>query len=79
MSNTITVGRTVLYTLPASHPSAGKIRPAIITEVWSPECVNLHVLLDPWDAPLEPNDQSSVTHDISATPAHRTWHWPPRN
>lgn len=77
--NPPTIGRTVLYVMPQGHPSAGEVRPAVVTKVWTPACVNLHVHLDPYDAPLEPQQQSSVCLDEPIdTPQPRTWHWPPR-
>lgn len=41
--------------------------------------MNLRVHLDPYDAPLDPPHQSSVSEDCPIDdPKPRTWHWPPQ-
>jgi len=69
-----TIGRVVLFC-----GTDGEDRPAIVTHVWSPFCVNLHVFgKDSSDASA--GIRTSVTHagpetNEKATPG--TWHWMP--
>lgn len=78
------IGRIVHYVLAStdSPRNAGEHRPAIITRVWSDECVQLQVFTD------GPNDEaegdqggllwrSSVSMNDVEKPG-RTWHWPER-
>lgn len=67
-----TAGRIVLYT-----PMAGEFTgndtspvPAIITRVWSDECVNLKVFSD------GPSDYWVTS--VLLGEGYRTWAWPPR-
>jgi hypothetical protein len=77
-----TIGRTVIYVMPAGHSKAGMHRPAVVTIAWSdlPDAaVNLHVLIDPAnDEPLAGEHQCSVAHDPEGKQP-RSWHWPQRN
>lgn len=41
----VTIGQVVTYVLPDGR-CAGETRPAMVTRVWSPVSVNLHVFLD---------------------------------
>lgn len=70
-----TIGRIVLYA-PTPMERVGRgladYYPAIITRVWSPRCVNLHVLADGGPAFFV----TSV--DFSLVPTERSWRWPPR-
>lgn len=61
------VGRIVIFT------GQGFEFPAVITQVWSEECVNLRVFRDD-DVPEE--IFTSVTH--STEKETHTWHWPAR-
>ncbi len=36
-------GRIVHYVMPADHPEAGKVYPAIILQAYTPACAKLHV------------------------------------
>jgi hypothetical protein len=68
-----TVGRIVLY-----RGSDGEIRPAIVTRVWGPFCINVQVFgRDGSDA--EAGSKTSVTHaDPVAEPrCAPSWHWMP--
>jgi hypothetical protein len=70
------VGRVVLY-----HPTeaeregrgGGETYPALVTRVWSPTCVNLHVLADAGPAFFV----TSVEQARGRAP-QRAWSWPPR-
>ena len=70
------VGRVVhYYTANPSEQSNGAGEgpyPAIITRVWSPDCVNLKVLPD--CGPVF--DTTSVQTKLSSS--SRYWEWPPR-
>lgn len=79
---TPTVGRIVLYTSPkADHnPHKGfQPYPAVVTHVWTPTSINVHVQNDP-DFPL-PTESLMVSRvDFADKPGEtlRTWSWPPR-
>lgn len=81
-----TVGRTVLYCLtdwdvPKGYEHAvGKQRPATITEVWGPTCVNLQVLLDAGDNSDGPTTLQRTSVSLNATPEKLPgmWSWPVR-
>jgi hypothetical protein len=69
------VGRIVHY----FTQDGAEVRPAIITRVWSPECVNLQVFGEP--LPNEPQGMfptSVMKHLDGAQSKPRTWTWPPR-
>lgn len=75
MSPTPTVGRIVHYQAHGSPDGTHKpaARAAVVTEVFSPECVSLCV--------LNPGGlffNTSVQLDESETPRGGTWRWPPR-
>ena len=71
-----TIGRSVHFTPSEACAVKHGTGPAaaIITQVHSETCVNLHVI---WDGP-ETEHVTSVTLDESATPAPFSWRWPPR-
>lgn len=46
------IGRIVHFTHTADNEGALKKSPAIITQVWSDECVNLCVFVDGWGSVL---------------------------
>jgi hypothetical protein len=78
MSNPIppTVGRTVLFRSPnsidiGSDPFNHGPVPAIITKVWSDDCVNLQIMRDN----MEPLAMTSVTYSDVETPPGPSWHW----
>jgi hypothetical protein len=64
----VSVGRIVLY-----HTPGGLIRPAIVTEVHSEDCVSLVAFNDPRGAAV-PN--TSVVKSEKGHEAN-TWIWPP--
>jgi hypothetical protein len=71
------VGRVVLYQpTPAERigRGGGEFWPAVVTRVWSPTVVNLHVLPD--------GDRvfyvTSVERARDGADAPRSWRWPPR-
>lgn len=73
MSNpqTPTVGRIVhVYS-----SKAGMTLPAVITRVWSPDCVNLRVISDD-DAPLEHRTSRLYSDQLMSNELY--WAWPPR-
>lgn len=63
-----TIGRIVHYYV----GNEAEPLPAIITRVWSNECVNLHVFSDHGDDTLE----TSVPQRVTST--SWGWDWPPR-
>lgn len=69
------IGKIVLYAPTAAEREgrgSADYYPAVITRVWSRDCVNLHVLADAGPA-------FAVTSiEYFMTPAERTWRWPPR-
>lgn len=69
------VGRIVHYT--PSEDKGGKKQPraAIITHVWGPSCVNLHVFPD-GSFGLKSEDSNPTSVSLGTGP--RTWNWPPR-
>ncbi len=73
-----TVGRIVHFH-PSEHDSLHKnnsaeFHAAIITQVWSPECVNLIV----FPAYGPPEIRSSVQSAAPSRPTSSSWAWPPR-
>jgi hypothetical protein len=71
-----TVGRVVLYT-PSPNALAekkGQPYPAIITHVWSDECVNLFVCPD---GSFGPHDMVHTSVLYSEGEAPGTWRWMP--
>ena len=79
-------GRIVLYTFPLGtehnmSAAAGQERtvPAVITNVWSEDCVNLRVFTDGWQ-PIP--SVTSVTRRDTMSEANADlagyWEWPPR-
>ena len=71
-----TVGRTVLFTSSMEGETGvnGGEVPAIITRVWSDDCVNLMVMRD---GPGEtPHGVTSVMHRDVAHGMDRGWRWP---
>lgn len=64
-----TIGRIVIYS------GNGQDRPAIITAVWSPVCVNLHVFsVNSW----EPDQKIDSVFQAGA-PGMLGWSWPVRS
>ncbi|HEY1034625.1 MAG TPA: hypothetical protein VGE09_06560 [Pseudoxanthomonas sp.] len=51
---------------------AGQVYPAVIVAVWSPTCVNLHVILDGPDAYWATSRNPSKTGESNQF----EWHWP---
>lgn len=75
-----TQGRVVIYRQAARETAVNGQRehPAVITQVWSEQCVNLRVL---FDSPPSPADwQTSVPRTDVAGEDYPggTWHWPER-
>lgn len=74
------VGRIVLVRLADAFDSrageigAERLRPAIVTRVWSETCINIHVFYDPGDQELRVEDRTSVTEGEHVG----GWRWPPR-
>jgi len=64
----LAIGRIVRFV----DPGTG-IAPAIITKVWSPECVNLIVFFDSDSVPV--GRWTSVLYNASGS-GPSTWHWP---
>lgn len=74
MNQKPSIGRIVHYVLDGS----GEHRPAIITRVYAPTCVNLHVFGDSGDLGRDINRYpTSVQYDPSGE-ASSSWHWPER-
>ncbi len=76
-----TIGRIVHFVNP--YGTGKKIFPAIITNVWSDTCVNLHVFWDGsnYGVPIGASPfVSSVIYDGRPMPDCdlRTWFWPTR-
>ena len=71
-----TVGRIVHYQAHGSPDGTHKSVPraAVVTEVFSDECVSLAVL-----NPTGMYFNTSVQLDESETPRGGTWRWPPRS
>lgn len=72
----ITQGRTVLFRQPDGEPRTNGIseHPAIVTRVWSEQCVNLQVLFDA--APVEV--RTSVVYADKGVGQGYSWRWPDR-
>lgn len=70
-----TIGRIVHYQAHGSPDGTHKslARAAVITEVFSDECVSLCVL-----NPTGMYFNTSVQLDEAVVPRGGTWHWPPR-
>lgn len=72
-----TIGRIVHYVLAKN----GKHRPAIVTEVHGPTCVNLTMFPDSSDGHGNSAHETSVLQGLPGEdgnyPSH-TWHWPER-
>jgi hypothetical protein len=72
-----TVGRVVLYAPTieqrAGGAGSGEYWPAVITRVWSAECVNLQVLTDG-----APAFAVTSVMRVRASAEPRTWRWAPR-
>lgn len=76
MGESASVGKIVAFI----DPDSGEVRPAVITRVHSPHCVNLHMFKDCEDSPVLGNTvcYSSVTfaQPPTAGPAtRRTFHF----
>lgn len=75
-----TVGRIVHYTPqadPRGERNKGQPYAAVITHVWGPEVVNLHVFND-GSFPLWDSDANRPT-SVQRGTGQGTWSWPPRN
>lgn len=74
-SPTPSLGRIVIVPADPQTNNGADEAPAIVTRVWSPELINVRVLLDAPDVEW----RTSVTlHDSKpGTPGHDAW-WPPR-
>jgi len=70
------VGRIVHYTPTDDKGEKKQPRAAIITHVWGPSCVNLHVFPD-GSYGLKAEDQNPTSVSLGTGP--RTWSWPPRS
>ena len=71
------VGRIVHVPMNPNKNNGADVAPAVITRVWSDECVNVHVLADGPDTEW----RTSVTHvEDLAERGERShvWSWPPR-
>ena len=82
-SQRLTQGRTVLYALPADHPRAGELRPAIVTRAWSDTMANLSVILDGMNdgANILPVGSASLDPTPQNVPdmgKPGCWYWPNR-
>lgn len=76
-----TIGRIVLYTLPAVYceyvEDSNRVRPAIVTRVVEGTIINLRVIYDPSDVfMVSASDQMSIEQGIGIG---GRWHWPPRS
>jgi hypothetical protein len=57
----------------------GETRPAIITKVWNPTCVNLHVFgLDNGDSSAGIHTSVTYAETWTEQSTAPTWHWPVR-
>lgn len=74
MSQKPSIGRIVLY----RPESSESLLPAIITRVWSDDCVNLHVFGGelPDSQGIFPTSVLRCPTDDGTMP--RSWSWPPR-
>lgn len=78
MNQKPTIGRIVHFVLGITESTSGEHRPAIITRVYAPTCVNLHVFGDAGDLGRDINRHpTSVQYDPSGE-ASNSWHWPER-
>lgn len=80
---TPTIGRIVHYTFPQNEPAPnhGDTVPAIITAVFSDDCVNLRIFAD--QEPAKPSVQEWRTSVIRKGAdnwpyGQDCWEWPPR-
>ena len=64
------IGRAVHWV----HPNTQHF-PAIITRIWSEDCVNLVVFGD-FDGLPPIQHKTSVLRDGTDSPSAETWHWP---
>lgn len=70
------VGRIVIFVFPDGTNKC----PAVVTNVWSDTCVNLHLLRDADQNKItldQGNFPTSVPFDETAS-GRQSWHWPPR-
>ncbi len=79
----LTIGRIVLFALPADHKRAGEIRPAIVTRAWSDTCANLSVILDGMNdgADILPVGSATLCTEPQDNPEMGkpgSWYWPNR-
>jgi len=78
------IGRIVHYRLPNKYEDVERWRPAIVTAVWSDNCVNLRLFLDganDADAlPIYGTDPAHPDWITSSTAGADVgdWRWPPR-
>jgi hypothetical protein len=70
-----TMGRIVRYTITGNHPSAGRVVPAMITQVYVPGSENATVEL----CALDPTPFGVSSVPFSDEPKRGHWHWPELN
>ncbi len=71
-----TVGRIVLVGIDPAVNNGADRAPAIITRVFTPECVNLRVMVDgPGEMPWRTSSTLCEPEDLAGTTAK--WAWPP--
>lgn len=75
-----TIGRIVIYTQPADEMQRNGCRthPAIITRVWSEDCVNLTVFLDDGFVGHVTSVLKGSSYDAENRTQCASWEWPPR-
>lgn len=70
------VGDVVLVPVEPAHNNGSPVAPAVVTRVWSANCVNYRVLLDGQDVPWRTSATYVPELPQDAGSAHR-WTWPP--
>lgn len=73
-----TVGRIVHYRSDRPQDPKGQPYPAVITHVWSDECVNLHVLGDGSFPLVRQTPPHAMPTSVTLGDGPGQWSWPPR-
>jgi hypothetical protein len=70
------VGRVVLVPADPAENNGAAVAPAIVTRVWTDECINVHVLLD--GPKTEWRTSVTYTDSFEDDGNRHRWTWPPR-